>query len=80
MGLGTKAQSVFQEEDWKWIEKVPAVDETSDGHEAEPSWCLIVLEEVEDIEDQSVGEAGLNNELSMLIGAQMTTMETATMT
>ena len=80
LGLGTKAKLILQEEDRKQIKKVPVVEETSDGHEARPSRPTIVQEDLEDAEDQPIGDAKIDNGLSTLIGAQMTTMETATMT
>ena len=80
MGLGTKAKLILQEEDRKQIKKVPVVEETSDGHEARPSRPTIVQEDLEDAEDQPIGDAKIDDDLSTLIGAQMTTMETATMT
>ena len=42
LGLGTKSTPILQEEDHKQIEKVPAIDKTSDGHEAGPSRRTIV--------------------------------------
>ena len=80
LGLETKSKPVLQEEDRKRIEKVPAIDETSDGHEARLSRCTIVQEDLEDAEDQPIGDAKIDDDLSTLIGAQMTTTETATMT
>ena len=71
---------ILQEEDRKRIEKVPAIDETSDGHEARPSRCTIVQEDFDDDQDQPIGDAKIDDDLSMLIGARMTTTETATMT
>ena len=56
------------------------IDETSDGHEARPSCRLIVQEDTEDAKDQPIEDAKIDNDLSILIGAQMTTTETATMT
>ena len=78
--MGTKSTPILQEEDRKQIEKVPAIDKTSDGHEAGPSRCTIVQEDTEDAEDQPIGDTKLDNDLSTFIGAQMTTTETATMT
>ena len=80
LGLGTKAKPILQEEDHRWIEKAPAVDETSDGHKARPSRCTNVQEDSGDAEDQPIGDTKVDNDLSTLIGAQMTTMEAATMT
>ena len=80
LGLGAKAKPILFEEDHKRIEKVPAIDETSDGHEAEPSRHIIVQEDTEDAEDQPIGDAQLDDDLSTLIGAKMTTTETATAT
>ena len=80
LGLGTKSKPALQEEDRKRIEKVPAIDETSDGHEAGPSRQTIVQEDTEDTEDQPIGDAQLDDDLSTLIGAKMTTTETATAT
>ena len=37
LGLGTKAKPILQEQDHRRIEKAPAIDDTSDGHKAEPS-------------------------------------------
>ena len=54
------------------------VEETSDGHEAGPSRRTIVQEDTEDAEDQPIGDAQLDDDLSTLIGAKMTTTETAT--
>ena len=42
LGLGTKSTPILQEEDCKRIEKVPAIDKTSDGHKAGPSHRTIV--------------------------------------
>ena len=78
LGLGTKAKPILQEEDRRRIEGVPAVEETSDGHEAGPSRCTIVQEDTEDAEDHPIGDAQLDDDLSTLIGAKMTTTETAT--
>ena len=80
LGSGTKSTPILQEEDCKQIEKVPVINETSDGHEAGPSHCTIVQEDTEDTEDQPIGDAKIDDDLSTLIGAQMTTTETATMT
>ena len=80
LGLGTKAKPILQEEDCRWIEGVPAIDKTSDGHEAGPSRRTIVQEDTEDAEDQPIGDAKIDDNLSTLIGAQMTTTETATAT
>ena len=80
LGLGTKAKPILQEEDRKRIEKVPAIDETSDGHGAGPSQHPIVQEEPEDSKDQPIGYAKIDDDLSMLIGAKMTTTKTATAT
>ena len=52
----------------------------SDGHKARPSQYTIVQEDSEDAEDQPIGDTKIDNDLSTLIGAQMTTTETATMT
>ena len=78
--MGTKLTPILQEEDRKRIEKVPAIDEMSDGHEAEPSRQTIVQEDTEDTEDQPIGDAKIDDDLSTLIGTQMTTTETATAT
>ena len=78
LGLGTKAKPILQEEDHKRIEKVPTIDETSDGHRAGPSRHPIVQEEPEDNKDQPIGDAKIDDDLSTLIGAKMTTTETAT--
>ena len=80
LGLETKLTPILQEEDHKRIEKVPMIDETSDGHKAGPSHRPIVQEDTEDTEDQPIGDAKIDDDLSTLIGAQMTTTETATMT
>ena len=80
LGLGTKAKPILFEEDRKRIEKVPTIDETSDGHEAGPSRRTIVREDSEDAEDQPIEDAKIDDDLSTLIGAQMTTTETATAT
>ena len=56
------------------------VDETSDRHEAGPSQQTIVQEDSEDTEDQPIGDAKVDDDLSTSIGAKMTTTETATMT
>ena len=80
LGLGTKAKPILQEEDRKRIEKVLAIDETSDGHGAGPSRHPIVQEEPEDSEDQPIGDTKIDNDLLMLIGAKMTTTEMATAT
>ena len=80
LGLGIKAKPILQEEDCQWIERIPAIDETSDRHKAGPSQCTIVQEDTEDTEDQPIGDAKIDDDLSTLIGAQMTTTETATMT
>ena len=80
LGLGTKSKPALQEEDRKRIEKVPAIDETSDGHEAGPSRQTIVQEDTEDTEDQPIGDAKIDDDLSTLIGAKMTTTETTTAT
>ena len=56
------------------------VEETSDGHEARPSRCTIVQENTEDAEDQPIRDTQLDDDLSTLIGAKMTTTETATAT
>ena len=80
LGLGTKSTPILQEEDHKRIEKVPAIDETSDGHEAGPSRHTIVQEDTEEDEDQPIGDAKIDDDLSTILGAQMTTTETATMT
>ena len=71
---------ILQEEDRKRIEKVPVIDETSDGHKAGSSQRTIVQEDFDDDEDQPIGDAKIDDDLSMLIGTQMTTTETATMT
>ena len=78
--LGTKAKPILQEEDHRQIEKAPAVDKTSDGHEAGPSQHTIVWEDSGDAEDQPIGDAKVDGNLSTLIGAQMITTKTATMT
>ena len=78
--MGTKAKPILLEEDRKRIEKVPIIDETSDGHEAGPSRRTIVQEDTEDAEDQPIRDAQLDDDLSTLIGAKMTTTETATAT
>ena len=80
LGLGTKAKPILQEEDRRRIEKVPAVEETSDRHETGPSRRTIVQEDTEDAEDQPIGDAQLDDDLSTLIGAKMTTTETTTAT
>ena len=80
LGSGTKSTPILQEEDRKRIEKVPAIDKTSDGLKAGPSHCLIVQEDTEDAEDQPIGDAKIDDNLSTLIGTQMTATETATMT
>ena len=82
LGLGTKSKPALQEEDRKRIEKVPTIDETSDGHKAGPSRRTIVQEEPEDegAEDQPIGDTQLDDDLSTLIGAKMTTTETTTAT
>ena len=80
LGLGTKAKPILLEEDRKRIEQVPAIDETSDGHEARPSRHTIVQEDSEDAEDQPIGDAKIDDDLSTLIGAKMTTTETTTVT
>ena len=80
LGLEIKSKPALQEEDRKRIEKVTAIDETSDGHEAGPSRRTIVQEDTEDTEDQPIGDAQLDDNLSILIGAKMTTTETATAT
>ena len=79
LGLGIKSRPILQEEDCKWIEKAPVVNETSDRHEARPSQQTIVWEESEDAEDQPIGDTKIDDDLSTLIGAQMTTTETTTM-
>ena len=56
------------------------VKETSDGHEAEPSRRTIVQEEPEDTKDQPIRDTKIDDNLSTLIGAKMTTMETTTVT
>ena len=56
------------------------IDKTSDRHEAGPSRQTIVQEDTEDAEDQPIGDAQLDDDLSTLIGAKMTTTETATAT
>ena len=78
--LGTKAKPILQEEDHKRIEKVLAIDETSDGHRAGPSRRPIVQEEPEDGEDQPIGDTKTDDNLSTLISAKMTTIETTTAT
>ena len=80
LGLGTKAKPILQEEDRRQIEGVPTVEETSDGHEAGPSRRTIVQEDTEDTEDQPIGDTKIDDDLSTLIGAKMTTTETATAT
>ena len=80
LGLGTKSTPILQEEDRKRIEKVPVIDETSDRHKAGPSRRPIVQEDTEDAVDQPIGDTKVDDDLSTLIGAQMTTTETATMT
>ena len=80
LGLGTKSKPTLQEKDRKRIEKVPAIDETSDGHEAGPSRRTIVQEDTEDTEDQPIGDAKIDDDLSTLIGTKMTTTETTTAT
>ena len=80
LGLGTKSKPALQEEDRKWIEKVPAINETSDGHEAGPSQRTIVQEDIEDAKDQPIGDAKIDDDLSTLIGAKMTTTKTTTAT
>ena len=52
LGLGTKSAPILQEEDCRRIEKVPTIDETSDGHKAGPSRRTIIQEDTEDAEDQ----------------------------
>ena len=79
LGLGTKSRPILQEEDCKRIEKAPVVNETSDGHKAGPSQQTIVREESGDAEDQPIGDTKIDNNLSTLIGTQMTTTETTTM-
>ena len=78
--MGTKLTPILQEEDRKRIEKVPTIDETSDGHGARPSRQMIVQEDLEDTEDQPIGDTKVDDDLSTLISVQMTTTETATMT
>ena len=56
------------------------VKETSDGHEAGPSRHTIVQEDTEEAEDQPIGDAKIDDDLSTLIGAKMTTTETTTAT
>ena len=80
LGLGTRSTPALQEEDRKRIDKVPVIDETSDGHKAGPSRRTIVQEDFDDNEGQPIGDAKIDNNLSTLISAQMTTTETATMT
>ena len=80
LGLGIRSTPILQEEDRKRIEKVPAIDETSDRHEAGPSRHTIVQEDFDDNEDQPIGDTKIDDDLSTLIGAQMTTTKTATMT
>ena len=80
LGLGTKAKPILLEEDRKRIDKVPAINETSDRHKARPSRHTIVQEDSKDAEDQPIGDAKIDDDLSTLIGAQMTTTETATAT
>ena len=80
LGLGTKAKPILKEEDRRRIEGVPAIEETNDGYEAGPSRRTIVQEDTEDVEDQPIGDAQLDDDLSTLIGAKMTTTETTTAT
>ena len=80
LGLGTKAKPILQEEDRRQIEKAPAVDKTSDGHKAGPSQHIIVQKDSGDAEDQPIRDAKVDDNLSTLIGTQMITTETATMT
>ena len=49
--LETKSKPILEEEDHKRIDKVPAIDEMSDGHKAGPSRCTIVRKDAEDAED-----------------------------
>ena len=71
---------ILFKEDHKRIEKAPAIDKTSDGHKAGPSRRTIVQEDSEDAEDQPIGDAKIDDDLSTLIGAKMTTTETTTAT
>ena len=80
LGLETKAKPILQEEDCRRIEKAPVVNEASDGHKAGPNQCTIVQEDSRDAEDQPIGDTKVDDNLSTLIGAQITTTETATMT
>ena len=80
LGLRTKLTPILQEEDRKRIEKVPAIGETSDRHKAGPSRHTIVQEDTEENKDQPIGGAKIDDDLSTILGAQMTTTETATMT